>query len=70
MNVTSNATPTTSKAIFERAIKQLGESEESFLEVRRRPIVHGRPISAAKSYEQALNDAAGALAALWRNQKR
>jgi len=71
MNVTGTSTPTTtSKAVFERAIKQLDTSDEPFLQARHRPIAHGRPVASAKSKEQALQDAANALATLWRNHKR
>jgi hypothetical protein len=70
MNVTGSPTQTTSKAIFERAIKQLDEGEGSFSAARHRPIVSGRPIASVKSQEQVLQDAADALAALWRNRKR
>jgi hypothetical protein len=60
----------TSQAIFERAIKQLDQGDESFSRARHRPIVQGRPIASAKSQEQVLQDAADALTALWRNRKR
>lgn len=70
MNVTGTSAATSSKAIFERAIKQLDEGDESFSATRHRPIVPGRPIASVKSHEQVLQDAADALAALWRNRKR
>jgi hypothetical protein len=70
MNVTSTPTPTTSKATFERALKQLDEGGDSFSESRHRPIVSGRAIASVKSQEQVLQDAADALASLWRNRKR
>jgi hypothetical protein len=69
MNVTGTSTPTTSKAIFERAIKQLDEGGDSFSEPRRRPIVSGRAIASVKSQEQVLQDAADALTVLWRNKR-
>jgi len=70
MNVTGAPTATTCKAIFKRAIKQLDEGDGSFPAARHRPIVHGRAIAPARSNQQALKEAADALATLWRNRKR
>ena len=72
MNVTQRTEPAACKEIFERALHQLDNTFDSIPDARHRAIAVQKPdtVLKAKSQEQALKDAANALASLWRNPKR